>query len=304
MKFKFLLLIAGYFLSINAPICGQENTSQDDKVQIVIEDLADLKFAINPAILFEVLQAMDTWMPKLVSSTNWNTELSENLILNYYIDHSDTNDLLFDEFLAKSDTIINELELFFEMEPSTKGEHLASSTRLVCFIIKTKSDFTFGTLPDPHLLFYYLDPERDPKYMQKFRHEYAHWTFGRVYGEAPSLFYEGVATYAEKQSGKDHIVSLFPSGNLDLDEIPSLAQLANNEAFWNTPKNYTISSVFVKFLVSNWGWDKLKLLFLESDYEDPLIQEHFKEIYGYSLEDMDDPFKKFLGTENLVVINK
>ena len=60
----------------------------------------------------------------------------------------------------------------------------------------------------------------------------------------------------------------------------------------------------MKFLVSNWGWDKLKLLFLESDYEDPLIQEHFKEIYGYSLEDMDDPFKKFLGTENLVVINK
>ena len=145
---------------------------------------------------------MDTWMPKLVSSTNWNTELSENLILNYYIDHSDTNDLLFDEFLAKSDTIINELELFFEMEPSTKGEHLASSTRLVCFIIKTKSDFTFGTLPDPHLLFYYLDPERDTKYMQKFRHEYAHWTFGRVYGEAPSLFYEGVATYAESNPVK------------------------------------------------------------------------------------------------------
>jgi hypothetical protein len=188
MNFRLLLLFLGLLLNLNAISYGQESTPQDEKTQIKIEGLADLKAAIKPATLFQIVQTMDIWMPKLVSSTNWNTELSKNLVLNYYIDHSDTNDVLFDEFLAKSDTIINELELFFEMAPSTKGEHLASSTRLACFIIKTKSDFTFGTLPDPHLLFYYLDPERDPKYMQKFRHEYAHWAFGRIYGEATSLF--------------------------------------------------------------------------------------------------------------------
>ena len=294
MNFKLLLLFGGLLLFINTEIYGQESPPQVEKAAININGLEDLKAAIKPATLFPVLQAMDTWMPKLVSTTNWQTELSNNLVLNYYIDHSDTNDVLFESFLTQSDSIIKELDMFFEMAPSSKGEHLAASTRLICFIIKTKTDLTFGTLPDPHLLFYYLDPVRDPNYMTRFRHEYAHWVFGRVYGEAPSLFYEGVATFAEKRSDKDHFTPLFPSKGLEVEDIPSLSRLAKNETFWNTKNNYTISSLFVNFLVSEWGWEKLKLLFLESDYDDPQIHEHFKEIYGSSLKEMDDPFKEFL----------
>jgi hypothetical protein len=221
MKIRLYLQIAGLLLILSGVIDYQESIAQDETAPVKIESLADMKEAFTPATLFQALQTMDTWMPKIVSSTNWRTQLSKNIVLNYYIDHNDDHDVIFDDFLAESDTIIKELEMFFEMTSHSKGERLASSTRLACFIIKTKSDFTFGSLPDPHLLFYYLDPEKDPEYMQKFRHEYAHWSFGRMYGEAPSLFYEGVASYAEKQSGKGQVIPLFPAGGLEADKIPS-----------------------------------------------------------------------------------
>jgi hypothetical protein len=91
---------------------------------------------------------------------------------------------------------------------------------------------------------------------------------------------------------------------LEVDEIPSLSQMAYNETLWNTKSNYTISALFVNFLVSKWGWDKLKLFFVESEYGDPRVHEHFKKIYGYSLEEMDDPFKKFLEEKRLLSLNK
>ena len=135
-----MLLFGGLLIYINTEINGQESPPQVGKATINIGGLKDLKAAIKPATLFPVLQTMGTWMPKLVSSTKWQTELSDNIVLNYYIDHSDTNDVLFESFLTQSDTIIKELDKFFEMAPSSKGEHLASSTRLICFIIKTKTD--------------------------------------------------------------------------------------------------------------------------------------------------------------------
>ena len=140
MNFKLLLLFGGFLLFINTEINGQESPPQVEKATIIIDGLEDLKAAIKPATFFPVLQTMGTWMPKLVSSTKWQTELSDNIVLNYYIDHSDTNDVLFESFLTQSDTIIKELEMFFKMAPGSKGEHLAASIRLICFIIKTKTD--------------------------------------------------------------------------------------------------------------------------------------------------------------------
>ena len=293
MSYKFLFLLP-VLLFNNSVLSGQEDQVPFEGNTIEIENLADLKNAIGPTTLFQVFQSMDTWMPKLVASTNWETQLSTNMVLNYYIDHRDTNDVLFENFLAESDSIIEELELFFEIQPDTKGEHLATGTRLITFIIKTKAELTFGTLPDPHLLFYYLDPVKDPKYMQRLRHEYAHWAFGRIYGEAPSLFYEGVATYAEKQSGRGQVIPLFPTNGLELDKIPLLSTLASNDSFWGTRHNYTISALFIDFLVTEWGWDKLKAFFLKSDYEDPQVNEHIKDIYGFGLEELDIPFREFL----------
>ena len=140
--------------------------------------------------------------------------------------------------------------------------------------------------------------------MQRFRHEYAHWAFGRIYGEAPSLFYEGVATYAEKQSDKDQLIPLIPSSGLAVNEIPSLSELAENDGFWKTRNNYTIGALFIDFLVKEWGWDQLKSLFLISDYEDPGIHEHFKEIYGYSLEELDSQFNNYPEAKMMVSLNK
>lgn len=299
MVYKLILLVPAYLFNFIV-IYGQKDTVPFKDKASEIENLSDLKNAIRPTTLFQVFRTMDTWMPNLVASTNWETQLSKNILLNYYIDHKDTNDVLFENFLDLSDSIIEELELFFEIESETKGEHLASSTRLITFIIKTEAEITFGTLPDPHLLFYYLDPEKDQNYMQRFRHEYAHWAFGRIYGEAPSLFYEGVATYAEKQSGRDQVIPLFPSSHLELDEIPSLAELASNDTFWKTSHNYTISALFIDFLVREWGWDKLKTFFLESDYEDPEANEHFRDIYGLGLQELDIPFKEYLEKKSLI----
>jgi len=101
MNFKLMLLFGGLLICINAEINGQESPPQVVKATINIGGLEDLKAAIKPATLFPVLQTMDTWMPKLVSTTNWQTEMSDNIVLNFYIDHSDTNDVLFESFLTQ-----------------------------------------------------------------------------------------------------------------------------------------------------------------------------------------------------------
>ncbi|HEC43292.1 MAG TPA: hypothetical protein ENI20_10730 [Bacteroides sp.] len=291
---KITIVIAGLMLNAIFLVRAQDDTFQNEVDTININGLEDLKSALQPATLFTVLEAMESWMPTLVSSLNWNTQMSSNIILNYYIDHSDENDGIFEDFLAESDKIIADLETFFELEQLNKQGRLASASRLNCFVIKVKSDFTFGTLPDPHLLFYYLDPERDPKYMQRFRHEYAHWTFGRIYGEAPSLFYEGVATYAEKMSGKNPDAVKFRDISFQLEDVPPINELADNDSFWKCKNNYTISALFIDFLVSKWGWAPLKDLYLSSDYDDPDIQNHFREVYGLSMEEVEPDWRNYL----------
>ena len=95
MNFKLMLLFGGLLLFTNTEINGQESPPQIEKATIYISGMKELKAAIKPATLFPVLQTMDTWMPKIVSTTNWQTELSDNIVLNYYIDQSDTKDVLF-----------------------------------------------------------------------------------------------------------------------------------------------------------------------------------------------------------------
>jgi hypothetical protein len=253
MKIKVTIVIAGLMLNAFFLVQAQDDTLQNEVDTININGLEDLKSAMQPATLFTVLEAMESWMPTLVSSVNWNTQMSSNILLNYYIDHSDENDEIFEDFLAESDKIIADLETFSE-----------------------------------------LDPERDPKFMQRFRHEYAHWAFGRIYGEAPSLFYEGVATYAEKMSGPNTDAAKFRNSNIRLETIPAIEELADNDSFWKCKNNYTISALFIDFLVSKWGWAPLKDLYLSSDYEDPDIQNHFKEVYGLSLEELEPEWRNYL----------
>jgi len=77
-----------------------------------------------------------------------------------------------------------------------------------------------------------MDPKDDPDYMVRFRHEYAHWVWSRMYGSAPSLFHEGLATYAEKMSVPGADIHEFLDSGLSVDEIPALKEIAFNEGFW------------------------------------------------------------------------
>jgi hypothetical protein len=168
--------------------------------EITFTSVSDLKKAIHSPRALDVVRNPNAWLPELVASLRWKTQLSEHFVLHYHIDASDEQDLLFDSLLMELEKLYSELLEFLEIEAGSKPEQLALKTRLACFIVKTHSERTFGTLPDPHLLFYLLDPEKDPDYMLKLRHELAHWVWGRVYVEAPPLFNEGVAVYAEKMS--------------------------------------------------------------------------------------------------------
>ena len=157
-----------------------------------------------------------------------------------------------------------------------------------------KSKTTFGFLNDPHTFFFYLDPEGTPNYLEKFRHEYAHWVWGRSFGEAPSFLSEGLATFAEKMSIPQSNLSNLNYSQLDFASLPRLNECVKNEVFWSQRGMYTAGSLFVYYLVENWGWAKLKQLFLISDFEDPEIHQHFSQIYGLKLENMDKDWKLFL----------
>lgn len=268
-----------------------------DQLNVQIESIEDLKTAVDSSSFMDVISAMESWLPDVVSATQWEARISKNFMIHYFIDVNDEDDILFDSLIEKSEEIYDDLNEFFEIEAGSKQEILAQQTRLLCFIIKTRSRTTFGFLNDPHTFFFYLDTENTPNYMEKFRHEYAHWVWGRSFGEAPSFLWEGLATYAEKMSYPQSDVSNLMIRGISLESIPPLTECVKNEVFWSQKGMYTAGSQFVYYLVENWGWDKLKQLFLISDFEDSDIQEHFFQIYGFKLENLDKDWRAFLNME-------
>ncbi len=261
-----------------------------------IETLDNLKAAINSPSSFETIRDMDSWLPGIISSLDWQTHMSDHFIMHYHIDVHDEDDAMFDSFGAESEEVYRQLEKFFQIEPTSKRDVTAMLTKLSCFIVKTRSDRTFGSFTNPHVLFYMMDPTDDPNYMVRFRHEYAHWVWSRMYGSAPSLFHEGLAVYAEKMSSPDANVSEFLANGVDAADIPPLEEIAVNENFWkhDQGKMYTAASLLVHFLVENYGWDRLKKFCLLTDFQDPDVLEHFEQAYGRSLESIDAEWRKFL----------
>jgi len=265
------------------------------ELPVKIRSVADLKEAIHSARAREIVQHPEQWLPELVSSVHWRTELSEHFVLHYQIDKSDQNDALFEPLLLELEKQYSELMNFFRIEAGSKQEQLALKTRLVCFIVKTDSERTFGTLPDPHLLFYLLDPEKDPDYLDKLRHELAHWVWGRLYGEAPPLFNEGVAVYAEKLSAPNITdLDFLANAKAGVDEVPPLKEVVHGDGFWKHKGMYTLGSLWIDFLVKEFGWDQLKTFFLNSDFEDDLVVEHFERVYGEKLETLEFHWRSYL----------
>ena len=74
-------------------------------------------------------------------------------------------------------------------------------------------------------------------------------------------------------------------------------EIAINDNFWQHKGMYTAGSFLIHYLVEKWGWDKLKRLFLISDFEDTEINEHFHQVYGLSLETVDTEWRQFLRTK-------
>lgn len=263
-----------------------------------IETVDDLVTAVNAPSGFETIRAMHSWLPDLIYSLPWKIRMSRRYLLHYHIDAHDKDDVLFDSLVREAETIYDQLERFFHIEARSKQETVALQTRLVFFIIKARTELTFGSMIDPHTLFYLLDSHQDPEYMEKIRHELAHWAWGRVYGEAPSLFWEGLAVYAAKMSKPEADVSASLDRGVSLAEIPPLCEIAINESFWQYKAQgmpmYTIGSLLVRFLVEKWGWDPLKHLFLCSDYEDADVLEHFCQIYDHSLDTVDVEWRQWL----------
>ncbi len=266
-----------------------------------IGSVAELKEAIHSPGALEIVKSPEAWLPELVAALQWNTDLSEHFVLHYHIDVSDEHDHLFDSLLADMETIYRELEEFFRIRPESKQERLALKTRLICFFVKTRSERTFGTLPDPHLLFYLMDSEEDPDYKVKLRHELAHWLWGRVYGEAPPLFNEGMAVYAEKMSAPDSVEwEFFAGSSFDIPELPPLKEIMAGDEIWKLKGMYTLSGLWIHFLIEEWGWEKLKEFFLSSDFEDPRSVEHFEEVYGEKIKSVEAAWRACLARKGIL----
>jgi len=263
------------------------------------QSVNDLKAAIEGPEWFRTVQAMDSWLPHLIAHVQWRTAMSRRFLLHYHLDVSDEDDLLFERLLPLSEQMCDELEVFFQIVPQTKLETLALQMRFSYFIIKTRTQRTFGSLTDAHLLFYFLDPRQDRQYLDRFRHELAHWVWGRLYGEAPPLFQEGVAVYAEKCAKGEALgrrtQRIIPSAP---STVPSLSTLAHTSEFWQHEDVYEVAGSFVQFLVRHWGWERLKRLFLLSDYEDQAIHQHFQEVYEQSLEQVDGAWRAWFAANS------
>ncbi len=275
-------------------ILGLNNMSNASDLY-VIKNLDDLKNAVSSPSWFENIQDMHIRLPSLVSSLSWESRLLPHFLVHYHNDVQDIDDNMPDIFLSEFEEIHKQLLQFFHIKPRSKQEKVALQTRFICFIVHTKTDRSFGSLTDPFVLFYFLDTRQDPNYMQRFRHEIAHMIWGRFYGEAPPLFQEGVGVYAEHMSSPDANRNDFlNSTSIDVEQIPLLSEIAITENFWKRERLYTISGIWIHFLIEKWGWGKLKSLFLLSQYEDPEIADHFYQIYGQKIEEVEVEWRHYI----------
>jgi len=55
---------------------------------------------------------------------------------------------------------------------------------------------------------------------------------------------------------------------------------------------YRASGAWVQYLVERWGWEKLKILFLLTEYADTQIQDHFAQVYAQQLETVEADWRE------------
>jgi len=272
-------------LKVNAP--GEAFTRK------VADAVGNLKTALASPARKKTIRS-GHWFPELTGSLRWQILLSEHLMLHYYHDavHSQA---FAGELLDMMERLYTEVMEFLIPPPRSKQERISVQGRCSCFIVHTDSERTFGTLEDSNTLFYLMDPERYPEYPSRLRHEIAHLIWGKLYGEAPPLFNEGLAVYAEHMSAPDaDFGSLLAHDTLLLDDIPPLVKIVDDDNFWKYGPFYGVGGVLVCYLVENYGWDALRRFFLASDYDDPKALRHFAEVYCQDLMSVDSDWRDYL----------
>lgn len=241
-------------------------------------------------------------LPTIVPRFSWEVRMSSHFLLHYHIEFSDADDALFDELLSECEKIYDEIVQFLEIKLRSKQEEILAQTRLIFFTVKTRCNGSYGGFRDNHTLFFLFDPKHDPRYMTRIRHEITHWVWGRLYGEAPPLFQEGIADYAEIMSATSaNVAEFLETHSMDIEPVPPLCELALTENFWKHNEGlhqnrynlmYQVGGLWIQFLVEKWGWDKLRSLFLISDYKDSDIVENFAKVYGKTLADVDVQWRR------------
>jgi hypothetical protein len=275
----------------------------------MIRTVEDLKAALSAPDSTgprgSVVRSINEWLPGLVETLPWRSRLTRHFLLQCY-DHTQADHAFTDSLAELLERIHTELTAFFGIAARTKQERLILQGRLTCFVIHIRYELTpgmtvrtFGTVLTPQSLFDLIDPEANPYYEQHLRHEISHLVWGRLYSEAPALFNEGLAVYAENVSAPNATLDAFFDANADvLAQSPPLADIAFNDNFWRHDEStmYRLGGVLVAYLVERWGWEKLRDLFLVSDYEDPDILDHFSEVYGQELSAVDTELRQYLAS--------
>jgi len=98
------------------------------------------------------------------------------------------------------------------------------------------------------------------------------------------------------------VSELSDTGSMEVEQVPPLCDLALTENFWAYNEKlrqkasgqplYRVARLWIHFLVEKWGWDKLRSLFLISDYEDGNIVDNFAQVYGQTLVDADAEWRR------------
>ncbi len=194
-------------------------------------------------------------------------------------------------FIDALEQMHGELAAFLSLSAHTRLERISLKTTFTFFILQTNASRQFGEIHSPNVLFYLLNPtinRVDSQFqLGRFRHELTHLLWGMAYGEAPPLFREGLAEYAGYQGAADELTVPLTAR---LTEIPPLTDIVLADNYWKHggwSDRYRASGAWVQYLVERWGWEKLKTLFLLTEYADTQIRDHFAQVYAQKLETVE-----------------
>lgn len=247
------------------------------------EDLASAAGAGN---LRTAATSVGKWLPSVLSSRKWDVHISPHILLLYYQAEGIETKLDPHSLLNVCESYRNEIRDYFHIDPTSKLETQASKSRLMFVLLDMGAGVNFGSLPDSRTLVYLLDTKHDPAYLQRFRHELAHWVWSANFGEVPALFNEGIAVCAEILSSKKNDISALVEGLREIDNMPNLSEVALTGKFWSEKVGYRVAGTVVHYLTETWGWEPLKEFSRNSDYADVDVGLKFKKAFGVSLDEI------------------